>query len=141
MIKIRDIIWLGGLLEGEAWFGLHKEKYPKITLGMTAEDTVNRAADIMKSCIHRHRNMWVTTVSGVCAIMWMMTLYPLLGKARKDRIISIIKHWKNNNFSRAPNGSRSMAICHPNELSAGHGLCNMCYQRYKRKKQLLKKAG
>ena len=45
-IKVKDIAWLGGLLEEEGWFGLHLGHYPSISLGMTDEDTVVKAATL-----------------------------------------------------------------------------------------------
>ncbi|KKL04526.1 hypothetical protein LCGC14_2615150 [marine sediment metagenome] len=145
MIKLTEIAWLGGLLEGEGCFRLNEGKYPCISLGMTNEDTVIKAATLMKSKIYRCGNMWRTKKNGISSISWMMTLYPYLGRARKDSIIRIVKFWRNNSFGRASFGMRSMATCHVDRVLVGHGLCSACYmkQRYirQRKGKLPRKIG
>ena len=94
LTETRDIIWLAGLLEGEGYFGLNRGKYPRITLHMTDEDIVIRAAALMGSNIYRQRNCWIAQVNGARAIMWMMTLYTLLGERRREAIRMVIKVWR-----------------------------------------------
>ena len=139
---MKDLAWLGGLLEGEGWFGLKNRRYPAIELLMTSKDTVTKAAALMKSAVCHRRNTWKAQVTGIRAIGWMMTLYPFLGKARQERIISVVKLWKENRNIQMPNGVRSSATCHPDRLLAAHGLCKSCYNRKyylkKKEKRLLK---
>ena len=71
MVKIIDIAWLAGLLEGEGCFRLDKGKYPIIRLGMGDEDVVVRAASLMKTRVLHCRNMWTTTVAGAYSIISM----------------------------------------------------------------------
>ena len=99
MIKRDDIVWLSGLLEGEAWFGFNKGKYPRIGLEMTDEDIVTRVARIWKVSIRRRRNMYRIQLCGINAIEWMMTLIPLLGKCRRNKVVKIIEFWKEHSYS------------------------------------------
>ncbi len=129
MIKLTDIAWLGGILEGEAWFGLKERKYPQIRLGMTASDTVIKAASILGLRTYRCKTSWILEIRGVKAIEWMMTLYPFLGKDRRSTIARIICHWKSYPFARAPNGTSFAATCHPNRPFYSINLCQECYDR------------
>ncbi len=140
MTDIIDIAWLGGLLEGEGYFGLEKGKYAIITLLMCDEDTVVKAAVIMGAKVNHRKNYWKTNVYGADAIKWMMILLPFLGKRRRNVIAGIIKYRKEHSY-RAPNGTRTMATCHPDRIVHSFGLCNACYSRRWKEKQLLKKVG
>ncbi len=141
MIKMKDIAWLGGLLEGEGCFGLSEKKYPNIALLMTAEDTVTKVADIWNVRIYKSRNCWKIQINGAYAIMWMLTLYPFLGKCRQKVIADIVKFWRSYSHTRAHNGlqrTRLMATCHPDRPNAGFDLCRPCYMKeYRKRKQLL----
>ena len=137
MIKMKDIAWLGGLLEGEGSFMLPRGKYPLIRLNMTDGDTVERAAIIMKSRVTRCKNQWVVQLNGVVAIQWMMTLYPFLNKNRRNRISTIVRYWRSHNFGQAANRCRSMAACHPDKFLEGFGLCRSCYMRWRKHRDRL----
>ena len=133
-IKMKDIIWLAGLLEGEGWFGLHHKKYPSISIAMTDEDVIIRVAALIKSNIYRQRNAWVAQVSGTYAIGWMMTLYTLLGKRRRSAVVNAIKVWR----ERSRNLPRGLhPACHPDKKVHALDLCRACYTKQWRKKQLL----
>ena len=136
MIKVKEIAWLGGLLEGEGCFMFNRGRYPQIILGMGDEDVVVRAASLMKTRVYRSKTTYRAQVHGACAIGWMMTLYYFLHSRRRDKITEVIKFWKDIVYSRAPNGTRTMATCHPDRVIGGHGLCRSCYNRqyYKEKK-------
>ena len=135
-MKLTDIAWLAGLLEGEGCFHLDKKIYPLIVLQMTDEDVVTRAAFMMKVKINRSRNLYSARTFGVHAIMWMMTLYPFLGKRRREKVTSIIKFWRECKYTQAPNNVRLMATCHPDRLAYGSNqLCKVCHVReYKARK-------
>ncbi len=139
MIKTVDIAWLAGLLEGDGYFG-QVRKCPIIKLAMTAEDTVTRVASMWGSVVNHRRNIWETTISGARSVSIMMTLYTFLGKRRREMVASIILPWRER-YSRAPNGFRAMATCHPDRPVEGYGLCSYCYhhERYIEKKKLLRK--
>ena len=141
MMKRDDIIWLSGLLEGEAWFGLDRGKYPRIGLEMTDEDIVNRVAVIWDVKVNHYKNFWVAVVCGARAIEWMITLYPFLGIRRREKVASVIKFWWEYAYAHVPKGVKTMATCHPDRIVHSFGLCNACYQRQHRKKQLLKLVG
>ena len=140
-MKLTDIAWLAGLLEGEGYFALNRGKYPTITLSMTDEDIVVKAASLMGAKINRSGNLWIAHINGAYAIQWMMTLYSLLGKRRRERVFEVIRYWKEHAYSHVSNGMRARATCHPDRLLAAHGMCNICYQKWYKKQQLLKKAG
>ena len=138
MIKMKEIAWLAGLLEGEGCFAIHKRKYPRIVLKMTCEDIVTRAASLMKTTIYRNGNQWVTQANGAYAISWMMTLYPFFGKRRREKVTEVISCWKKATYVRGLNRIKHMATCHPDRLIEALGLCKLCYYRQWKEKQLLK---
>jgi hypothetical protein len=102
-ITVKDIAWLGGLLEGEGCFGSYK-RLATLKLNMTDLDTVMKAAAIMgiefvgkypvknprwkPAC---HANLF-----GNPAAAWMMTLYDFLGTRRQAKIREILEKWKTN---------------------------------------------
>lgn len=141
MIKRDDIMWLAGLLEGEGCFMLNEKRYPAICLGMTDEDVVVRAANMMGCRVYRNRNMYIAQINGSCAIAWMMMLYPILGKRRREKIVEVVKLWKDVVYSRAPRGTRSMATCHPDRVVHGLGMCSSCYMVWYKKEKLLRRVG
>ena len=94
MIKVIDIAWLGGLLEGEGYFALHRGRNPVISVGMTAEDTINKVSDMWDARVTHRKNMYYTQVNGARAAGWMMTLYPFLGKRRRESVTKAIKFWR-----------------------------------------------
>ncbi|KKK94077.1 hypothetical protein LCGC14_2686470 [marine sediment metagenome] len=136
-IKTKDIIWLGGLLEGEGCFSLMKSngrngRCPSISVGMTDEDVIDRISDIWGSNVCHRSNHWRTHIHGVYAIQWMMTLYSLFGKRRRAKIEEIIKVWKENTYRIV--GMRTMATCHPDKPVRGFGMCQHCYDKKRRRK-------
>ena len=144
MMKRDDIIWLSGLLEGEGWFGLDHGKYPVISLKMTDEDIVVKVAAMWDVRVNCHKNYWMASIYGTNAIGWMITLYPLLGSRRKEKVASVIKFWREYTYSRASNGLRTMAKCHPDRVVHALGLCKQCYDKQCQKnkeEQLLKLVG
>ncbi len=99
-IDLNKIAWLGGLLEAEGFFGLNDGKYPMISLLMTDKDVVEKVAAIWDTRVCHRKNLWTTTVWGIKAVSFMMTLYPFLGRCRKDTITEIIRFWKNYNYKK-----------------------------------------
>ena len=141
MIKLTEIAWLGGLLEGEGCFSLQNKIYPLISLQMTSVDAVTKAAILMKSSVYRQGNILNARTTGVRAISWMMTLYPYLDRHRREKIASIIKVWKEHKYVQSPNGIRLMSTCHPDKLVYGSNqLCKACHiSQYKAKRYIEKK--
>lgn len=92
----RDIIWLAGLLEGEGTFDLHKNKYPRIRVGMADRDVVGRAATLMGSSIRMsistegHKAMFHAELSGERAAAIMRQLIPHMGTRRSSKIGEIL---------------------------------------------------
>lgn len=137
MIKIKDIAWLAGILEGEGWFGLHRKKHPSISVLMTDKDIIVRASNLMKSNIYTVKNAWVTQLSGAHAIQWMMTLYPFFGERRREAVRMVIKNWRER-CTNAPSRYITHPTCHPDRKLRALDLCNPCYQRQWKEKRLLK---
>ena len=148
-ISVKDIAWLAGLLEGEGCFcgASNRPHRPAIQLAMTDVDIVRRAGRILGSRIggpyfHKQKRLdggnrksfYRCGVSGHFAAAWMMTLYPLLGERRKNKIKELLEIWKSSfvekrRAPRAPNGARTPAKCHPSNAVVGDGLCKRCYRK------------
>lgn len=141
MTNTLDIAWLGGLIEGEGCFS-DNHGSSQIILSMTDRDTVERAATLFGGRVREQRRNDAThykpafrvNVCGARAIAWMMMLYQFLGQRRRQRVRQQIEKWKlSPRWSKAPNGQRSMAVCHPGEYRVGivdgKPACNRCYLR------------
>jgi len=110
MIKTSDIHWLAGLLEGEGCFGVVRNRpkdkpgvrtYPRITLGMCDNDVVLRAQKLMGGTLSqrpaKENRKPVLTLSiqrQALAAGWMMTLYPLMGARRQEKIRTLLEQWR-----------------------------------------------
>ena len=142
MFKMKEIAWLGGLLEGEGCFLLSSKRQPSIRLKMTDEDTVVKVADMWNTRVYHRGNAWTTDVNGACAIEWMLTLYLFLSRYRKDRVIEVIRYWKDNS-SRQLIRHWERAKCHPDRPIHALGLCQSCYNRqnYEKKQRQLQRVG
>lgn len=94
-----DLLWLAGLTEGEAVFDLHREKYPRIRIGMTDRDTVGRAATLLGCSVRlSYRRppqsaMWHAEISGARAAEVMEQLLPHMGARRSSKIATILGHY------------------------------------------------
>jgi len=114
MPGVRDIAWLAGILEGEGLFRF--ETSPRITLKMTDEDTVSRARDLMcsdaKIFVYQpsgraKKTAYVFHIHGNLAIQWMMTIYSLMGRRRKEKIREIFTAWKNQIWTKGPSNRQN----------------------------------
>lgn len=121
--NIKDIIWLAGLLEGEGSFGWYTvdhsngKRYSRasIQLEMCDLDIISRVRDILYeddykkgiSNLYQRTNRtsydteykldkpsYKIAAFSNRAIQWMMTLYPLMGIRRKEKIKEVIIAWK-----------------------------------------------
>lgn len=114
MIKTIDIGWVAGLLEGEGHFNI--DESPAIHLQMCDLDIIEKFKRITKISSgisvrlkknEKHNTAYRVIISGSLAIQWMMTIYPLMGDRRKERIRKIIRLWKTMTGVRGINGSMS----------------------------------
>lgn len=96
-----DLYWLAGLLEGDGSFRL-KGRDPVITLGMTDEDIVVRATQIMGTNYYRKgpkhggigkKPMYRTETSGPRAHALMLRLKPVMGIRRQQQITNATKDY------------------------------------------------
>ena len=103
-VKITDIHYIAGLLDGEGCFGFYNN-CPSIQITMTDLDTVEKARLIldvnrtnkirMQTKGQGRQDQYALSVSGNVAIQWMMTIYSLLSIRRKAKVRDIIEKWKN----------------------------------------------
>src|SRR5258706_14481281 len=106
MLSMKDLYWLAGVLEGEGCFTADRVKdkcYPKVTLRMTDEDTVRKAAKLFGTNTHEYennsenfivtrktKNIFQSSIVGIEARGWMMTLYSLMGVRRQQKIKELL---------------------------------------------------
>src|SRR5712672_2716554 len=96
VLKINDLCWLSGLLEGEGYFAISTQnggvKIPRIQCAMTDKDIVIKASKMMlglnrvtcsRAATKQFKAVYQFSVNGDKAIEWMMTLYSLMGTRRK----------------------------------------------------------
>lgn len=146
-VETTDLHWLAGLLEGEGCFTLKSSQYPTasgfktsfiptIQLNMTDRDVVERAASLMRLRVggpymhNKKKNakpMFYIRAGGRRAAGWMMTLYSLMGKRRKEKIYQILSAY--NKIPIRFKYGRPKAKCHPEKPMTAHGLCHNCYMR------------
>ncbi len=105
VMSVRDkIIWLAGLLEGEGYFGMSRNT-PRVVVNMTDEDIIKKIAEMfnvtyrpMKGKIRESHPEWKmcynVTINGEKAISIMMSILPLMGQRRQEKIKEIIALWK-----------------------------------------------
>lgn len=108
-MKLNDLHWLAGLLEGEGNFGRKHNRradgpgysYPLIQVEMTDRDIIERARLMLgarnvyerKPQSEKHKTKWQTRISGAAAFGWMLTLYPLMGDRRRCQIRAAILNY------------------------------------------------
>lgn len=100
VIKINDFLWLAGILEGDGCFSFRGERNrPVLSLSMTDEDVVKRAADIFGASVHVYhpknhfKSVYETIVSCRKSISFMELLLPYLGQRRQNKINDIFKKY------------------------------------------------
>jgi hypothetical protein len=112
MTSIKQIAWVAGILEGEGSFGFsNNSKCPCIWLGMSDIDVIRGVRNIIDPSyainIHgikdnrlpHYKKQYRITVNGIRAIQWMMTIYPLMSRRRKDRIKQLLSTWMSWTYS------------------------------------------
>lgn len=98
------LYWLAGLLEGEGSFTApapSEPKLPRISIEMTDEDVVQKAAGIFGVKYHRiaarklsHQDSFKVNLKGRFAYQMMKQLYPLLSKRRQTQIDNALKNYE-----------------------------------------------
>lgn len=116
--------WLAGLLEGEAWFGIHTSKVagvnPRllISLQMTDQDVVERAAKLMGttlSYVHPRKPprkaIYQIHAGGLCAEDVMRTIRPLMGTRRGKQIDTALSTPNLSHYGRIERAYRVEKEC------------------------------
>lgn len=147
MITSIDIAWLAGLVEGEGCISSQKDKYISLTIRMSDQDVIYKAASIMGTRVtgpyktrDNYKPTWLCQVNGAKAAAWIMTLYALLGSRRKEKAEDVLHLWKKAGSNRppkpprAPRGYTTPATCHPELTARANGLCKSCYMKQYRAK-------
>lgn len=103
-ITTEDLHWVAGLIEGEGCFALTCGKYPKISINMTDFDVMERLAKLLQSNLRgpyhppaykeNWKSYWRLELTGINAVEWMQTLYPLMGNRRQEKIRECLMEWK-----------------------------------------------
>jgi len=102
-MKVEDLYWLAGILEGEGCFllSISGRRYtPIISVHMTDEDIINRVSKLwdrkyvfQKRQKEHYKDTYITKLKGKDAIELMKLIYPIMGKRRCEKIDNIIiKH-------------------------------------------------
>ena len=96
--------WLAGLLEGEGSFmapSPSSPNQPRISLQMTDEDVVAKAAQLFEKKYHRvepkkptHKAVYMLTVKGAQAANWMKELVPLMSRRRQEQIKRALENYR-----------------------------------------------
>src|SRR5437879_9281337 len=98
MIRIVDIAWAAGFLEGEGSFLAQTPNNPKVTCPQVQREPLQRLQQLFGGKLHTRKaayretrktiTLWV--LCGQPAIRLMMTIYCLMSKARKKKIAKVI---------------------------------------------------
>lgn len=115
---MNDLYWLAGLIEGEGSFGYYVGS-PRVTVKMCDLDIVTRLAAHLKSNVRsdklrpRCKQIYTVEANGHRAAGLMMTLYPLMGARRQERIRACLSEWRK---APAKNGNK-IRCCKGHEFS------------------------
>lgn len=135
-MDIKQLYWLAGLLEGEGCFSLNKGM-PSISLNMTDEDVVVQARNIMCPTYSiniynppKGKPAYSFHFGGNLAISWMMTLYSLMKRRRKEKIRELIFIWlgKRDRKIQGANVCKNGHLIEGDNLyiENGHSRCLIC---------------
>lgn len=118
MTELKDIYWLAGLLEGEGCFGLSGSKgSARISLAMTDLDIIEKAAGILGGTVRQYppkpnrKQVYKVEIFSSKAVGWMMTLFPLMGERRKQRMEKSIDFWKQQKRKNPQGAGRRVPRC------------------------------
>lgn len=104
---------MAGLFEGEGSFTANTygpRRFIEMTLMMTDEDVVRRAAAILGARVYGpygpYKNCkkacWQTRLGGARCAGWMMTLYVFMGARRQQAIREALDFWKTFRVTKQP---------------------------------------
>lgn len=134
----RELCWLAGLFEGEAYFGAH-DRNTVITFDTTDLDVLLRAREIVggESTVFERaphglgkKPSFRFNVNSNRAVGWMMTLYPLLGSRRREQVRGALERWR----ARQPLNARKRECKHGHpfdeentyQYRPNHRMCKTC---------------
>lgn len=104
--RTTELVWLAGILEGEGSFFCLQGKPGNLSVsaGMTDHDViqrVHRAATVgyvigpYRPKNPAHKPFWTWRVGRTCdAAALMMTVYPLMGERRQEKIRELLLGWR-----------------------------------------------
>ncbi len=126
-MKISNIYWLAGLLEGEGCFTFNS-RLPMIKIEMTDKDVIVVARNIVSPAINittriqkprfaeNYKPLYGFQINGSKAVQWMMTLYSLMGERRKSRIKEVLNEWKSIPVHKSDLSLRARRAIYRNKL-------------------------
>jgi hypothetical protein len=123
---LKDLYWVAGIVEGEGCFTIHRE-YIRVSVKMTDEDIIRRLHSVtgIGKVAGPHANgdlkpswKWEVNVQKDASAL-MMTLYPIMGERRQEKIEECLAHWKSFAY-RDPN------ICRRGHNKGGNRRCKRC---------------
>lgn len=99
-IHQHEVMWLAGLIEGDGCFCIGKGKTPRLSIQMTDQDVITKAAKMLESSVWTSgrltkagKTVWSCGASGLKAIEWMRILKPYMGIRRQGQIVKIVSSW------------------------------------------------
>jgi hypothetical protein len=118
-MKVRDIAWAAGFLEGEGCFS-HTRSTPMVTVSQVQRWPLDRMAEVFGGVprLIRAREKvgehWRWQLYGQRSIEVMMTVLPLLSPRRREQVKAAIEIWKHRFASGAAcgKGGRQRAKTH-----------------------------
>ena len=97
-VGLGDIRQLAGLLEGEGYFAW-RQGGARIVLQMCDEDVMRWANWLLRGRFYSYKRksglvVFMSAITGIRAVGWMMTLYQFFGERRKEKIKGILAAWR-----------------------------------------------
>lgn len=95
-MRVIDLHWLAGLLEGEGSFCLNRQIYAVISIAMVDEDVIKRVANLLNVSVTEtditinQKIMYKAALTGRRAIPILHELRPLMSLRRRHQIDSIL---------------------------------------------------
>lgn len=105
MSDVEETVWLAGLLEGDGSFLMSKNGkdcfIPRIKISMLDEDVIEKVASIFGSTVTKSltpkgdKVMFTTSIAKASIVEPMLkSLYPFMGKRRKQQIEIMFEYFK-----------------------------------------------
>lgn len=105
VLKVKDIHWAAGFLEGEAYFGARKGRYPRpeISVDQKEKEPLLKLKKLFGGGVfHPGKSRYYRYgLYGKRAIALMMTVYSLMSRKRKRRIEKVLELWKKTGSTRS----------------------------------------